>query len=176
MFDWGTTKAFPLPMDHAGYVRVNLRGREPRGIVAPEEYGPLCDQIAEGFLGFRDVVSGKSIVRQVHRLDDLAPEGAPARSRLPDLVVEWAGVPPASAPVIRSEQLGELTWSSPRLPSGRAGNHGADGWFVASGPGIEAGAAAATHPIVDLVPTLYRWLGLEPDPGFAGQPIPELVR
>ena len=176
MFDWRTTKAFPLPMDHAGYVRVNLRGREPRGIVAPEEYGPLCDQIAEGFLGFRDVVSGKSIVRQVHRLDDLAPEGAPARSRLPDLVVEWAGVPPASAPVIRSEQLGELAWSSPRLPSGRAGNHGGDGWFVASGPGIEARAAAATHPIVDLVPTLYRWLGLEPDPAFAGQPIPELVR
>ena len=24
--------------------------------------------------------------------------------------------------------------------------------------------------------TLYRWLGLEPDPAFAGQPIPELVR
>ena len=43
-------------------------------------------------------------------------------------------------------------------------------------PGIEARAAAATHPIVDLVPTLYRWLGLEPDPAFAGQPIPELVR
>ena len=85
-------------------------------------------------------------------------------------------VPPASSPVIRSERLGELTWRSPRLPSGRAGNHGADGWFVASGPGIEAGEAAATHPIVDLLPTLYRWLGLEPDPAFAGQAIPELVR
>ncbi|HKU61333.1 MAG TPA: alkaline phosphatase family protein [Gemmatimonadales bacterium] len=175
MFDWRTTRAFPLPMDHAGYVRINLRGREPQGIVAPEEYGALCDEIAEGFLGFRDGVTGKPIVRQVHRLDALAPAGAAARDRLPDLVIEWSGVPPAAAPVIRSDQLGELSWKSARLPSGRAGNHTPDGWFVAAGPGIEPGATAAVHPIVDLVPTVYRWLGLEPDPALAGQPIPELV-
>lgn len=176
MFDWRTTRAFPLPMDHAGYIRINLRGREPRGIVEPEEYGTLCNEIAEGFLDFKDAVSGRPIVRQVHRLADLAPPGAPAGHRLPDLVIEWSDVPPAAAPVIRSERLGELTWSSPQLPSGRAGNHGADGWFVVSGPGIEAGSVAAVHPIVDLVPTLYRWLGLEPDPALAGQPIPELLR
>jgi predicted AlkP superfamily phosphohydrolase/phosphomutase len=176
MFDWRTTRAFPLPMDHAGYVRINLRRREPQGIVQPEEYGPLCDEIAAGFLGFQDAVSGQPIVRQVYRLDDLAPADAPARERQPDLVIEWSDVPPASAPVIRSERLGELSWSSPRLSSGRAGNHSADGWFVASGRGIEPGTAAAVHPIVDLVPTLYRWLGLQPDPALAGRAIPELVR
>jgi predicted AlkP superfamily phosphohydrolase/phosphomutase len=175
MYDWRTTRAFPLPMDHAGYIRVNLRGREPQGIVPPEEYPALCDEIAQGFLGFRDAVSGKAIVRQVHRVDELAPLDAPARRRLPDLVVEWADVAPGAAPVIHSERLGELSWSSARLTSGRAGNHQPDGWFVATGPGIEAGRAAAVHPIVDLVPTLYRWLGLEPDPVFAGRPIPELT-
>jgi predicted AlkP superfamily phosphohydrolase/phosphomutase len=175
MYDWRTTRAFPLPMDHAGYVRINLRGREPRGIVAPEEYAALCDEIALGFLEFRDAVSGRPIVRQVHRVDELAPLDAPARRRLPDLVVEWADVPPSAAPVIRSERLGELRWSSPRLPSGRAGNHRPDGWFVATGPGIGVGPTAAVHPIVDLVPTVYRWLGLEPDPAFTGQPIPELT-
>jgi predicted AlkP superfamily phosphohydrolase/phosphomutase len=175
MYDWRTTRAFPLPMDHAGYVRVNLRGREPQGIVSPEEYPVLCEEIAQGFLGFRDAVSGQPIVRQVHRLDELAPADAPARRRLPDLVVEWADVPPGSAPVIRSDRLGELRWSSPRLPSGRAGNHRPDGWFVATGPDIAPGRAAAVHPIVDLVPTIYRWLDLEPDPVFAGRPIPELT-
>ena len=175
MYDWRTTRAFPLPMDHAGYVRVNLQGREPRGIVTHEEYDALCHEIAQGFLGFRDAVSGRPIVRQVHRLDDLAPADGPARHRLPDLVVEWSDVAPGAAPVIRSERLGELRWSSPRLPSGRAGNHRPDGWFVATGPGISAGRAAAAYPIVDLVPTIYRWLGLEPDPALAGRPIPELV-
>jgi predicted AlkP superfamily phosphohydrolase/phosphomutase len=175
MYDWRTTRAFPLPMDHAGYVRINLRGREPQGIVAAEDYGALCEEITQGFLGFRDAVSGRPIVRRVHRLDDLAPPDAAARHRLPDLVIEWDDVPPGAAPVIRSERLGELQWSSPRLPSGRAGNHRPDGWFVATGPGITEGRTAGTHPIVDLVPTVYRWLGLEPDPALAGQPIPELV-
>jgi predicted AlkP superfamily phosphohydrolase/phosphomutase len=162
-------------MDHAGYVRINLRGREPQGIVTADEYPTLCEEIAQGFLGFRDAVSGRPIVRRIHRLDDLAPPDAAARHRLPDLVVEWSDVPPGDAPVIRSERLGELRWSSPRLASGRAGNHRPDGWFVAAGPGITTGRAAGTHPIVDLAPTVYRWLGLEPDPAFTGQPIPELV-
>jgi predicted AlkP superfamily phosphohydrolase/phosphomutase len=175
MHDWRTTRAFALPMDHAGYVRVNLRGREPQGIVPPEEYPALCEEIAQGFLGFRDAVSGRPIVRRVHRVDELAPLDAPARRRLPDLVVEWADVPPGAAPVLRSDRLGELRWSSPRLPSGRAGNHQPDGWFVATGPGIEPGPTAAVHPIVDLAPTVYRWLGLEPDPAFAGRAIPELT-
>lgn len=175
MYDWRTTRAFPLPMDHAGYVRVNLRGREPQGIVPPEEYPALCAEIANGFLSFRDAASGRPIVRRVHQMDELAARDAPARHRLPDLIVEWADVPPGAAPVIRSQTLGELRWSSPRLTSGRAGNHEPDGWFVARGPGIGAGSTAAAHPIVDLVPTVYRWLGLEPDQAFAGRPIPELT-
>jgi hypothetical protein len=77
--------------------------------------------------------------------------------------------------VIRSERLGELRWSSPRLPSGRAGNHQPDGWFLAAGPGIRPGEDPGTYPIVDLVPTVYRWLGLEPDAAYPGQPIPDLV-
>ena len=90
-------------------------------------------------------------------------------------MVEWSDIPPGAAPVIRSERLGQLRWSSPRLMSGRAGNHQPDGWFVATGPGIGVGPTAAAYPIVDLVPTVYRWLGLEPDPAFTGRPIPELT-
>ena len=56
---------------------------------------------------------------------------APGRHRLPDLVVEWDDVPPGSATVIRSERHGELRWGTARLPSGRAGNHRPDGWFIA---------------------------------------------
>ena len=90
-------------------------------------------------------------------------------------MVEWDDAPPGSAPVIRSERHGELRWSSARLPSGRAGNHRPDGWFAAVGPDIRPGPAAAPYPLVDLAPTIYRWLGLEPDAGLAGSPIPELA-
>jgi predicted AlkP superfamily phosphohydrolase/phosphomutase len=111
----------------------------------------------------------------VHRLAELAGEADARRDRLPDLVVEWGDIAPGAARVIRSDRYGEIAWDSPRLPSGRAGNHRPDGWFVAVGPDIPRGAAAAAYPLVDLAPTVYRWLDLDPDPEFAGRPIPELA-
>jgi predicted AlkP superfamily phosphohydrolase/phosphomutase len=177
MFDWRTTRAFPLPMDHAGYVRINLRGREPEGIVAPgAEYEALCTELAAGFESFRDLGTGRPIVRRVHRLAELATADAAARDRLPDLVVEWDDVSPADSPGISSPQYGELRWSPPgRLPSGRAGNHRTHGWFVAAGPGIAPGSSSTGHDIRDLVPTVCRWLGADLQPPLPGRPILELI-
>lgn len=176
MFDWRTTRAFPLPMDHAGYVRLNLRGREPDGIVEPgAEYLALCQQLAAGFESFRDLASGRPIVRRVHRLDELAPPEAPARERLPDLLIEWADVSPVESPGIVSERYGALRWPpAGRLPSGRAGNHRPHGWFVATGPGIIPGSVAHGRDIRDLVPTAWRWLGTPGGDAYPGTAIPEL--
>ncbi|HEU5041098.1 MAG TPA: alkaline phosphatase family protein [Gemmatimonadales bacterium] len=176
MFDWRTTRAFPLPMDHAGYLRVNLRGREPEGIVEPGgEYQALCDELAAGFESFRDLATGRPIVRRVHRLGELTAADATARDRLPDVVIEWADVSPIHSPGIVSPRYGEMRWEpAGRLPSGRAGNHRAHGWFVAAGPGIPVGVMARDHDIRDLAPTVWRWLGAGPAGGFEGSPIPEL--
>jgi predicted AlkP superfamily phosphohydrolase/phosphomutase len=172
MFDWSTTRAFPVPMDHAGYVRVNLRGREPDGIVAPgEEYDALCAELARGFLSFRDGESGAPIARCVYRQHELAAE-APARDRLPDLVVEWGEVSPIHSRRIRSDRYGELQWSADhRIPSGRAGNHRSHGWFVAAGAGIRPGRIDG-YTIQDLLPTACEWLGAALEGRLQGRPIP----
>jgi predicted AlkP superfamily phosphohydrolase/phosphomutase len=173
MFDWRTTRVFPLPMDHAGYLRVNLRGREPEGIVEPgAEYAALCDELAAAFESFRDLATRRPIVRRVHRLAQLAPGAETAKDRLPDLVIEWSDVSPINSPGVVSDRFGEVRWTPPhRLPSGRAGNHRSHGWFVACGPGITPGASAAAHHIRDLVPTAWRWLGVHPGDAFHGTPI-----
>jgi predicted AlkP superfamily phosphohydrolase/phosphomutase len=160
-------------MDHAGYLRVNLRGREPQGIVEPgAEYATLCGEMAAAFESFRDLESGRPIVRRVHRLSELAPGGEASKNRLPDLVIEWDDVSPIESRGVVSPRYGEMRWSPPRrLPSGRAGNHRAHGWFVASGPGIHPGPGAGEHHILDLVPTVWRWLGLAPCEAFHGRPI-----
>ncbi len=172
MFDWTTTRAFPVPMDHAGYIRVNLRGREPQGIVSPgEEYDAICAELAAGFMSFRDLKTGSPLVRCVYRQHELAPAGAPARDRLPDLVIEWNGVSPIESPGITSDRYGELRWAPPgRIPSGRAGNHRAHGWFVAAGDGIEGGQIDG-HNILDLVPTVCAWLGADLGDRLHGRPM-----
>ncbi len=175
MFDWTTTKAFPLPMDHAGYIRINLQGREPQGIVKQgEEYEQLLAELTTAFSSFRDIDSGRPIVDRVYRMTDFGPAEAPYRDLLPDLVITWADIPAGQCAGIVSEQYGELHWRDPaKLPSGRAGNHRSDGWFAARGPGIHPGKATGNR-VVDIVPTLRRWLDCPADDQLQGKPVPEL--
>ena len=176
MFDWSTTKYFPLPMDHAGYIRINLKGREPQGIVEPgNEYNSICDELEEAFLSFRDIKTNKPIVEKVYRIDDLAPLNAPYVEVLPDLVVKWSNISAIESSGLRSDKYGEIHWNNVgKLPTGRSGNHLDNGWFVAVGDGIPPASRTEGHHIVDLVPTLFQWLGAEPREDFQGKPIPAL--
>lgn len=177
MFDWKTTRYFGLPMDHAGYFRINLQGREPEGVVIPgPEYEAVCRELEEALRSFRDIETGQSIVDRVYRLDDLAPAGAACRDVLPDLVVTWRGVSAIQSRGLISEKFGEIRWETGKLPSGRAGNHWANGWFVAAGQGITPASRVEGHRTIDLVPTVFNWLGAGPDETFQGEPIPALSR
>ncbi|MBI4229123.1 MAG: alkaline phosphatase family protein [Deltaproteobacteria bacterium] len=176
MFDWSKTKYFPLPMDHAGYIRINLKGREPQGIVEPgNEYNAICNELEEAFLSFRDIKTNKPIVDKVYHLDDRAPLDAPHRDVLPDLVVKWGNISANESSGIRSDKYGEINWNNVgKLPSGRSGNHLDIGWFVAVGDGIPRATRIDDYPILDLVPTVFKWLGAEPREDFQGKPIPAL--
>ena len=176
MFDWKTTRYFPLPMDDTGFLRINLKGREPQGIVDPgEEYDAICEELREAFLSFRDIETNEPIVENVYRTDELAPSDAPYRDRLPDLAITWGDISAMRSSGIRSEKYGRILWNTGgRLSSGRSGGHLRKGWFVAVGDGIAAGSRTGEHRTVDLVPTIFEWLGVEPDEGFQGKPIPAL--
>jgi predicted AlkP superfamily phosphohydrolase/phosphomutase len=177
MFDWRTTKCFPVEMDSAGYLRINLKGREAQGIVNPGgEYTALCDEVEQALLTFRDIASGQRVVERVYRLDEVAPADAPYRHLLPDLLVTWGSPPAIGSPGVYSERYGEVRWADGgMLPSGRCGNHRSAGWVLAAGEGIPRGALIDGHGIVDLVPTALQWIG-EPRPDdLQGVPIPALA-
>jgi predicted AlkP superfamily phosphohydrolase/phosphomutase len=85
VLDWSETRAFALPSDQNGWVRVNLRGREAGGAVAPEDYGSTCDELQDA-LEQLCTEDGRSLVVDVVRLGSA---GAPP-ALLPDLVVHWS--------------------------------------------------------------------------------------
>lgn len=174
--DWTTTRYFPLDMDHAGYVRINLAGREPRGIVQPgREYQALCDELSEALASVRDIDTDEAIAARIYRVPELAPEPAPFRDVLPDLVVTWGERSAIRSCGVRRPGHGEIRWPGTGvLPSFRSGNHGNEGWFVAVGSGIGAGCRAEGHHIIDLAPTVMQWLGAGGGRGFQGRPIPAL--
>ena len=66
--DWSRTRAYALGL---GQVYVNLRGREPGGIVDPSDVPALLDDLERRFLAYRDAATGETPVRAVHRLHAL---------------------------------------------------------------------------------------------------------
>jgi predicted AlkP superfamily phosphohydrolase/phosphomutase len=66
--DWSRTRAYSMGL---GEVYINLRGREPQGIVAPEEYDALVEKIRADLLALKDPKDGASVVTSVSRRDKL---------------------------------------------------------------------------------------------------------
>ncbi|MBU1191689.1 MAG: alkaline phosphatase family protein [Gammaproteobacteria bacterium] len=168
--DWSTTRAFAAFGDLDGYIRINLRGREAQGIVAPgEEYQRLCQQIADGLKTFVDEDSGEPLVESVAMTDEIFPNGA-QRALIPDMIVHWT---PGSAYRHRrivSPRYGAIPWPTPgRHPQGRGGNHRPAGFVLACGDAFEPGGRIERADILDLAPTVYELLGLPVPVSFRGQ-------
>ena len=160
--DWQQTRAFPLPTDLLGYIRVNLKGREPRGVVEPgAEYERVCGEISEALKELVDPNTGARIVREVFHADQVFP-GA-QRHRLPDLIVSWQDGP--AVPEARAQSWDGINGDS---LDPRSGNHRQGGFALFYGPGIKKDRVAKGR-ITDIAPTILQYFGLKPPATIDGR-------
>lgn len=146
--DWSRTRAFCLPSDLEGLIRVNLKGREPLGTVEPgEAYERLLDELTDALRILRDPANDQPVVAGVLRTDAAFP-GA-RRDHLPDLIVQWSSPTPIEA--VTSPAIGTVAAAS---PDGRPGTHKGPGFLIAAGPGVPAAQTLADADIFGLAPTL----------------------
>lgn len=172
MHDWSTTRYFEMPMDEAGYLRVNLAGREKHGIVPEAEYDAVCDELSALIGGLRDRETGHRIAGEIVRAYRGAAVDAPSRRLLPDLIVPWGGPPSTKCTQLISDTQPGFVYDVPqRLPSGRSGNHTGNAWFLAHGPGIPRGRFDSRYKVQDLAPTVLNWLDITAGPPLEGTAI-----
>lgn len=160
---WSQMKAFALPSFSEGYIRINLKGREPAGIVTPAEYDAVCNEITAHLQQLTNPRTGQPVVKKVVRTRQSAGDRDP---KLPDadLVVVWDDSP---ADVMDSPQFGRMG----PVPYRRTGSHRARGFLAARGPGIEAGSTLPEAHAVNLAPTLLSLMGA-PIPDYCdGKPL-----
>jgi len=150
----------------SGAIRINLRGREPAGIVLPCEYKHCCDSLSSELLDLRIPETGEPLVEKVLSVDEMYP--GERRDRLPDLFVVWARRGRITG--ARSKSLGTLH-SSP--PDYRSGNHTEGGFYIGVGPGVLPGHHPRSASILDLAPTVAKLLNTSL-PDVDGTSIPEL--
>lgn len=157
--DWSDTRAFLLPSDENGQIRLNLNGRERDGVVDPAEADSLMEQIAEGLATFRDLDGGPSI-KAVDRAADLFP--GRRSDLLPDLVVRWSDTPATGIKGVRSERYGEVRRRSSG-GTGRNGAHTAEA-FALVVPGSSRGRTPNRPPrVTDVAATICAVLGADRD-------------
>jgi predicted AlkP superfamily phosphohydrolase/phosphomutase len=85
-YDWTNTRAFSLPTDQYGWIRINLVGREIQGSVPLNQYEDTREQLKKLLLSLVNE-DGRPLVRDIV---STASNGEHALSNpLPDLVVHW---------------------------------------------------------------------------------------
>jgi predicted AlkP superfamily phosphohydrolase/phosphomutase len=162
--DWSRTRAFTLPADLEGCVRINRRDREPHGIVEPgSHYDDVCAELAELFMSLINPATGRPAVRRVCRIDQLFP--GERRHHLPDLTVIWNDEAELSA--VHSDRLGVVSEAS---GDPRTGTHYPLSFVAARGPRSRMQKIRRGH-IADLAATLLAHFGVNVTSGMDGRPL-----
>jgi predicted AlkP superfamily phosphohydrolase/phosphomutase len=155
--NWKWSRAFCIPNDNAGAIRINLKGREPNGLVKPgREYDELCDELVKELSALENPDTGKKAVSDVLRIDELY-QGDNIWD-LPDIIVIWAGDAPIRS--LYSPRIGTVSGENPER---RSGAHRPYGFLAASGKDIKHVKDFEGASIMDIAPTILYLMG---------QPIP----
>lgn len=146
---------FMLPgSESMALLRVNLQGRESKGVVPPEQYRNTLEELRKGLLQLENPDTGKPAVAEVIFPQDIYH--GQCQDVLPDIVVRWRNDAPVRALVC--PRYGWLTrgkWRSDRMTLCHTG----EGLAVIAGPEISRKVMKSPRQITDLNATFYRLLG-----------------
>lgn len=165
--DMDRTLAFSDEINYFPAIHLNLRGREPRGQVLPQQVAEVSARIEAALLGARDPWTGEPIALRLVPSEDLF--SGPFAGRAPDFAVELAldrigkrsysynlmpsnGPGPITRRLHDGERLGKKGRSLP-------GAHRPHGFWCASGPAFAAAGEQDLH-ILDAAATLLASLNV----------------
>jgi len=135
--DWSKTKAV---YQRSSYVYVNLKGRDPDGIVEPEDYEKVRDQVIEALYEYRDPETGKKPIALALRREDARIMGLYG-DRIGDVVI-------ALSPEFGGQH-------GPHLTTAKWGIGDLKGLLIMKGPGVKKNCLLErTVWLTDVVPTI----------------------
>jgi predicted AlkP superfamily phosphohydrolase/phosphomutase len=164
--DWSRTRAYSI--GYIGEVHINLKGREPQGIVEPgEEYERTRDAVIADLRALK------------------LPDGAPLVEHIWKKEEIYHGAHLADAPDIlflprnlETIAFGDFEFGSNRVIEksfGVSSSHRMNGIFIASGAGIQNIGEFAGAQLIDLAPTILHLLGLPVPSDMDGRVLTEIL-
>jgi len=165
--DWPHTQAYSF--GEFGRIFLNLKGREPQGVVEPgAEAGRLLDRLAKELGEVLDPATGRPVVTRVLRRDEVFH--GPAAAEGPDLLFvidDYARDASVQFGIGRRGVLGEPEFMD-------RGCHRPEGVLVAAGPDIAPGRLDRVS-VLDVTPTVLHLLGLPVPEDMDGRVVTEIL-
>ncbi|MBC7223900.1 MAG: alkaline phosphatase family protein, partial [Anaerolineae bacterium] len=149
--DWERTRVYS-GRSSENAVFLNLRGREPKGIVEPgREYEALREEVIQALRTLRDPRTGEPVLRRVFRREEVYH--GPYLESAPDILLELTEGYEVTSEVATAGVFRDVSGQG-------AGFHAQEGIFVAAGAGVAGPGRLEGAHIQDLAPTILHCLGL----------------
>ena len=165
------TRAAFVNNNRCGGIRLNLRGREPHGSVAPgADADALLQLLRRELLALRDPASGEPIVGRVQTA--IEAFGADHHPDLPDLICTFR-TDLGMLEHCESPAVGRVYAPVHHPHAPRSGDHTVNSQLWVSGPGLAGGAPQeASGNVLDIAPTILGALGVPLPAWLDGRPLP----
>jgi predicted AlkP superfamily phosphohydrolase/phosphomutase len=158
--DWPRTAAWG-DGGYYGRLFLNVKGREPSGVVDPSRYEAVRDELIEK-LEKMPGPDGGVLGTKVYKPQDVYPE---VRGAAPDLIVYFGDLEWRSVGQVGTGQL--FTYENDTGPDGA--NHDRTGVFAMAGaPGQPSGRREGLR-LLDVGPTILSLYGVDPPEGIQGR-------
>jgi predicted AlkP superfamily phosphohydrolase/phosphomutase len=192
--NWAKTKCHPLEPCHA-HIFINLKGRDPDGIVEPADYEKVQEEIIRALMGMRNPETGANVVALAIKKKEAGTLGimeGPGYDRVGDVVYAWnpgymshpfiyrssVKYRDGTERVVRNPELyepavlcGNFTGVHLALPS----LHDMHALMIMAGPGVQAYERRYAAKIIDVAPTISKILGMPVPSGAEGSVLHDII-
>jgi len=158
--DWSRTTAWGEG-GYYGRVFLNVRGREPQGTIAPEDYERVRRELADRIAAIPGP-DGEPLGTRVFLPEDVYDE---VNGVAPDLIVYFGDLTWRAVGTIGGDD-GIHTFSNDTGPDDA--NHAQDGLLIMTAPGVAPGPLDGMH-LLDVAPTVLELLGIQAPPAMRGK-------
>jgi predicted AlkP superfamily phosphohydrolase/phosphomutase len=169
LIDWSRTRAQGNLTGDEPVIIINLKGREPQGIVEPgDEYERLREEIAQRLLALWDPEANDRVIERVYRREEIY-HGSYV-DQAPDLEFITRGLLYRTRGKLDVRDALETPVNlSPSM-------HREEGIFIMRGPGVKSGIEIGTTRLMDLAPSILYLLGGEVPEDMDGRVVEEAFR
>lgn len=165
--DWKNTKAYASPFG----INVNLKGREPDGIVSMTEYDEVRQTIKNELYKLRDSETGKDLIKEVLCREEIY--SGPYIDEAADLFFTFKEPYYLQAgDVVKTTFFENLSKDNFATANHR---YSPEGVLAMKGPVIKSEGHLDTVRIIDIAPTILYLLGLKIPESMDGRVVTELI-